>query len=280
MKWRNTILTSAVAVGLIGSATTVFAATQSSQSGTNNVKSSAPSQTGQGWHRHGGPSSGRMLEVAKILGVTQTTLQTDLQSGKSIAEVAKSKGISEATLIAKLKADLKTNLDQAVKNGKLTSSRETTMLSNFNSHAKQFVERTGGFAGPGGAWHGRRMGFGGRMADVTTVLGISATTLRSDLQSGESIAQIAQSKGMSEATLIAKLKADFKSNLDQAVKNGKLTSSRETTMLSNFNSHVKQFVEQKGCKGPRQAPVSPPQPGAQTNSQGNVKAGLQANSQA
>lgn len=149
MKWKNMLISSVVAVGVIGSATTVFAATQSNQFAAINEKL-APAQMGYGWHRHGHRNFGRMTAVADVLGVTEVTLRSELQSGKSIAQIAKSKGMSETNLIAKLKANFKTNLDKAVKNGKLTSSQETNILSNFAAHAKQFVEHKG-CAGPSGA---------------------------------------------------------------------------------------------------------------------------------
>jgi hypothetical protein len=82
--------------------------------------------------------------------------------------------------------------------------------------------------------------------DLTKTLGISSATLQSDLKSGKSLVQIAATKHISESTLIKDLEADFKTQLNGQVKSGKLTAAKEKQMISNYDSHVKQMVEQKG----------------------------------
>jgi uncharacterized protein YidB (DUF937 family) len=186
-----------------------------------------------------------MRQLPQILGITSSALKSDLQSGKSIADVASSKGISEQTLISKLQADQQTRLDQAVKSGRLTAAQEKQILSNFASHMKQFVEHKGLPAGPGGFRGHPGSGGHGNFNDLSTILGISAATLQSDFKSGQSLLSIAQSKGMTESTLISDLTSSFKTHLDQAVQSGKMTSAQESQRLADFTAHVKQMVEGK-----------------------------------
>jgi len=248
MKPKVLIISAILALGTVGSVT-AFAATSSST----NTNTNTPASTSSSMVKHSHPRPSNIEAVAKILGISNSTLRTDLQSGKSIAQVAEAKGISEQTLVADLKADMQAHLTAAVTAGKLTSTKEQQMLSNFDLHATQFVEHVGSFAGPNGP--GRHDGHRGpgmsgpMMGDVTTILGIDGPTLHTDLRAGQSLTQIAQTKGMSEQTLIADLKTNFKTHLDQAVKNGKLTTTKEQHMLSSFDTSAAKFVEHKGDFG-------------------------------
>lgn len=95
--------------------------------------------------------------------------------------------------------------------------------------------------------HGRGHGMmGGNNAAIAKILGISQATLTKDLQAKESLVQIAATKKVSEATLIKDMESNFKKQMDAVVKSGKMTSAQEKQMVANYNSHVKQMVEQKG----------------------------------
>ena len=262
MNKKTLIAGSILTLGILGSAT-AFAATNTGTNGSTNSTTAGNANRSNGFgngpanghfNRQGHAPGGMGLEadVATVLGMSATTIQSDLQAGQSLVQIAQTKGISEATLIADLKAAQKTHLDQAVQSGKMTAAQEQTMLTNMDAHLKQMVEQKGGFDqghGPGGmGMGGRGPGFGGpgAMSDLTTTLGISAATLQADFQAGQSLVQIAQTKGISESTLIADLKAAQKTHLDQAVQSGKMTAAQEQTMLTNMDEHLKQMVEQKG----------------------------------
>jgi hypothetical protein len=136
MKNKMFVLGTVLALGTLGSIT-AFAATSS---GTSSTPTKAISSTSH-FHRR----FGKLTDVASILGIDEARLRSDLAAGQSLAQIANSKGISEDTLIADLKSDLQKKLDQAVKNGKLTTQQKQNILDKFNAHAAQLVERTGGF---------------------------------------------------------------------------------------------------------------------------------------
>jgi uncharacterized protein YidB (DUF937 family) len=234
MKLKMAVLGSALTIGVFGSVT-AFAATSSNAtlgSTTSKTVSAAP---------HHLKEFATLTSIAKILGVDEATLKSDLQAGQSLAQIAQCKGISEATLISDLKQNLKTKLDKAVQNGKLTATNEQQILSNFDTRAAKWV----GNKHPWKAVNGHRRQVVA-LKDVAKILGIDEATLKSDLQAGQSLAQIAQSKGISEATLISDLKQDMKTRLDKAVQNGKLTAAKEQQILSKFAANATKFVEHQG----------------------------------
>src|SRR6202008_826541 len=67
--------------------------------------------------------------AASYLGVTESQLDAKLDSGKTLAQVAKDQGKSFDGLVAAMKADLQKNLDQAVKDGRITKAQEGQILS-------------------------------------------------------------------------------------------------------------------------------------------------------
>ena len=69
-------------------------------------------------------------------------LQTQLQSGKSLADIAKAQGKSVTGLESALVSAFQSQLDQAVAAGKLTSAQRDQILSNYKARIDDFVNRT------------------------------------------------------------------------------------------------------------------------------------------
>ena len=82
-------------------------------------------------------------EVADILGITPAELRTQLRSGKTLAEIAKTKNISQATLVDKLDAAAKTRLAAEVKAGRLTQARADAIAKKLSARITEMVTRTG-----------------------------------------------------------------------------------------------------------------------------------------
>jgi polyhydroxyalkanoate synthesis regulator phasin len=82
---------------------------------------------------------------------------------------------------------------------------------------------------------------------VSTTIGIDSATIKSRLQAGESLAQIA---GAKKDALIAALVADHTKRIDAAVTAGALTAAQATEMKKNLVAHVTEEVNEVGGKGP------------------------------
>ena len=82
---------------------------------------------------------------------------------------------------------------------------------------------------------------------VSTTIGVDTATIKSRLQAGESLAQIA---GAKKDALIAALVADHTKRIDAAVTAGKLTAAQATQMKTNLVAHVTEEVNEVGGKGP------------------------------
>jgi hypothetical protein len=102
---------------------------------------------GPGEH-HGGGLFMSLDAAATYLGVTEAQLHTELESGKSLAEVAKAEGKSVDGLKKALAAEGKKKLDAAVKDGRLTQAQADELETRLNEHLDGVLNGTGRLGGP------------------------------------------------------------------------------------------------------------------------------------
>ncbi len=201
--------------------------------------------TGASSGSDGGPEGGGgppgAAAISSYLGLTADELRTDLQSGKTLAQLATAQGKTVSGLEDAIVAAAKTNLDAAVAAGTLTAAQEATKLADLQSHVADIVSSTGppagGHGGPGG---------GPATKAIADYLGLTSDQIRTQLQSGKTLAQVATAQGKTVSGLEAAIVADAKTHLDAAVTAGKLTAAQETSMLSDLQSHVADMVNSTG----------------------------------
>jgi hypothetical protein len=81
-------------------------------------------------------------EFAKVLNMTEQALMTELQAGKSINDIAKEHNIDPAAVKASVLADVKTQLDAAVKSGNLTQAQADQIYSNTSGKIDTIMSKT------------------------------------------------------------------------------------------------------------------------------------------
>ncbi len=185
-----------------------------------------------------------MANAAKALNISQSTLQTDMKAGKSLADIAVAQGSTAAALESTLLTDAQTQMASAVSAGKMTAAQETSMSANLSKMIDQMVTHAGGTF-KGGA-HG---GFGGGMnvmANAAKALNISQSTLQTDMKAGKSLADIAVAQGSTAAALESTLLTDAQAQLASAVSAGKMTAAQESAMSSHLSTMIDQMVTHSG----------------------------------
>jgi hypothetical protein len=94
---------------------------------------------------HFGPAG--LTAAASYLDLSVRQLRAKLDSGKTLAQVAKDEGKSVDGLVAALRDNLRKHLDEDVAAGRLTKAQEDEILSGADEHIRAFVE--GKFPPPG-----------------------------------------------------------------------------------------------------------------------------------
>ena len=83
----------------------------------------------------GGPP-GDIDSAAEFLGLSREQLHAQLNSGKTLAEIAKAEGKPEAGLVDAMLAPLKAKVDAGVKAGDLTRAEATNILAKAREHTR------------------------------------------------------------------------------------------------------------------------------------------------
>jgi DNA-binding CsgD family transcriptional regulator len=182
--------------------------------------------------------------------MTEAELKTELQAGKSIADVAKAKNIDLDTVIAKLTAAFKAHLDEEVASGKHTQAEADAKLAEFKTRVTEMVNAPGlpmrggkGGHGPGG--HGGKGGHGPQKfatATLATTLKLTETELQTELKSGKTIKQIADAQNVDIADVKTTLTAAFKAHLDEEVASGEHTQAEADAKLAEFKTRLDDMV--------------------------------------
>ena len=191
----------------------------------------------------GAPDSAVMAAAARYLGITQETLHNQLMQGTTLAELAKQHGKSAQRLYDAMAAAAKAELDQAVKDGRLTQAQEDAIIKQIQSgHFPAFGHR---FGGPGPFDdHGPGRHFASFDA-AARYLGMSETALWRRLMSGKSLADVAEAKDKSVSGLEQAMLNASRAQLDQAVKKGYLTAAQAKKIEAVLTQHIDDLVQRR-----------------------------------
>lgn len=208
--------------------------------------------------RGGGMRGGAMhsAAIAKALNMTEADLKTEVESGKSIADIASAKGVSLDTIINAIIADETTQLKQAVTDGRFTQAQADTLLANLKltlptQLQTKWVGMPQGAAGQGGKRGGPMAGpqSGAQLATVAKALNITEDELRTELQAGKSIADVAAEKDVAISTVVDAVIAEQETALKQAVTDGKLTQAQADQRLALLKTNLPTLFQLKGEMG-------------------------------
>ena len=95
----------------------------------------------RGFGLHAGGGSTTLGAAASYLGLSRAQLFNDLRQGKTLAQVAKSRGKSVAGLQQAIAAAMKARLDKAVADGRITTAEESQILSRLSSRIANRLNR-------------------------------------------------------------------------------------------------------------------------------------------
>lgn len=101
----------------------------------------------------GGPGD-PLLDLAKALGISQTQLRSQLESGKTITEIAKAEGKTLDEVKAALKQQATDRLDADLKAGRITQAQRDEELSELDERLSRLGDAGGFGPPPGGRDHG------------------------------------------------------------------------------------------------------------------------------
>jgi hypothetical protein len=193
---------------------------------------------------------GGAVAVAAVAGAGGAIAATKLGSPKEesqaiVNDAAKQLGVKPSALSDALKKALENRVDAAVAAGDLTKAQGDELKSRIAAgDIPLFGFPHRGF-GPDG-----RGGFG-KLDAAASYLGLTEAQLRTELDGGNSLAQVAKDHGKSVDGLVNALVADLKKHLDDDVAAGRITKAQEDSFLADAKQRITDFVNGKGPGGLR-----------------------------
>lgn len=180
--------------------------------------------------------------AAKAIGITEEELRKELRDGKSIAQVAEAKGVSADTVIDALVGDAKAHLAEHVAAGRMTQAEADRIEANLEERVTAMVNHT---REGREERKERRPGahLKANLAVAAKALGMTEVEVRTALASGQSLAQLAESKGVPVATVIAALVDHAKTNLAAKVAAGELTQAEADAKAATIELRINEMVQ-------------------------------------
>jgi lambda repressor-like predicted transcriptional regulator len=220
------------------------ASTDSTVPGASGTSATLPAGLGGADGDHGGMGNPFIADnTAKVLGLTTADLQTKLQSGSTLADLAKAANVSTSDLKAAVLADIKAHLAADVKSGEHTQADADAELTRLTADIDNMINGVR----PAGMGGGRGQGGPGFAiksigSNVAKVLNTTAADIQTKLQSGSTLADLAKAANVSTADLKAAVLADVKAELDADVTAGKHTQAEADAKLAEVTSNIDNII--------------------------------------
>jgi len=172
-----------------------------------------------------------------------------------LRDAAQRLNVTPGELRSALEGAFGDQLDQAVKDGRLTQAQADQMKQRIARYGVPL----GGPMGPGGPERGfHRMGgpggpFGAGLDAAASYLGLTRAQLDRQLRSGRTLAEVARAQGRSVDGLQQALLDAARTQLDRAVVDRRLTADERDRILTELREHVGDLVNGR-APGPGLAP--------------------------
>jgi urease gamma subunit len=167
-----------------------------------------------------------LAAAAEAIGITTDQLRTELQDGKTMADVAKAHDVDPQKVIDALVAAGKERLEQAIED--------------LPDRMKEVVNSTAplGRHGPGrGLLHAG-------LETVASTIGITEDELRAELRDGKTIAAVATAHDVDPQKVIDAVVAAATKRIDAAVASGDLTQARADELKADLEDHATRLVNE------------------------------------
>jgi hypothetical protein len=177
-------------------------------------------------HDKGG--GGHLDAAAAALGMTEPALRAALVPGTSLADIAGTKGVAVKKVVDAIVAAETAEINERVADGDITQARADEILASLTTRITAMVNADVPAMGRGFGRDGGDKGMHGHglpgLRDSTVLedtLGMTRDEIRTGLESGKSIADLAKEKGVNVQKVIDALVAEARTRITDMV-NGKL----------------------------------------------------------
>ena len=173
--------------------------------------------------------------AGEALGMDDDALWIALEDGKTIAEIAKEKGVDTQIIVDAIVVAEKAFIKEFAGSEDFTQEEIDEWLEILPKEAKAFVEESMGFEEfEGDDW----------FVIAGKALNMDEDALWEALESGQSIADVAKAQGVAQELIVTAIIAAEKAYIDEMVTEGDLTQEEADEWLATLDEGAKYFVEE------------------------------------
>ncbi len=191
---------------------------------------------GSGGKGHGGIRVAGQTAAATI-GVSPEELRSQIRSGKTIAQIATDHGVDPNIVVNAVVTALTQRIDQKAAAGTVDANRAEQAKQKLPDFANRFVNETK-------PHRGYRILKDAAKAAAKEI-GIPEAELKDAIKNGKSIAQVAKDHDKSVDDVVNAIVKAATSDVDQAVKDGKLDSNKADEIKKKLPDRVKKLVNRE-----------------------------------
>lgn len=184
--------------------------------------------------------------AASTIGISPQELRSQIRSGKTVAQIATDHGVDPNAVVNAIVTALTQKIDQRAAAGTIDANRAAQAKQKLPDLASRFVNET--------KPHRGYQVLKDAVQAAAKEIGVSTSELRDARKSGKSIAQVAQDHGKSADDVVNAVVKAVTSDIDQAVKDGKLDSQKADQIKKNLPDRVTQLVNRQPKQGSASTP--------------------------
>ncbi len=178
--------------------------------------------------------------------VAATKLASTQQESRAVVnDAANQLGVTPERLTTALKTALKNRVDAAVKAGQMTKAEGDALKSRIEANEVPFLGPGFRHHGPGNFKREFRFHLSFKLEAAAKYLGMAESTLRSQIEDGKTLAQVARDRDKSVDGLVDELFAESRKRIDQAVKDGQLTREEADDFVIGLRERIGDFVNSR-----------------------------------
>jgi hypothetical protein len=191
---------------------------------------------GQGGRAHEGARVAGQTAAATI-GISPEELRSQVRAGKTVAQVSTEHGVDPANVVNAIVGALTQQIDQKAAAGAVDANRAEHAKQKLPDVANRFVNATK-------QRRGHRV-LKDAVQAAAKEIGVSENDLKQALMDGKSIAQVAKEHDKSVDDVVNAVVKAATSDIDQAVRDGKLDSRKADQIKQKLPDRVKQLVNRE-----------------------------------
>ncbi len=208
----------------------------------------------EGRHRRG--HRGVRSEVlSELLGLTQEELREQFAAGNTAAEIAAVQGVELDTIVSALTDEIQAKVAAKVEAGDITQQEADEKLEGLEAKITERLNTVPTMRNGRGHWKS------GGSEIVQDLLGLTQEEIREALQSGQTLADLAETNGVSTDALVDAIVAGAEANIAEKLEAGDITQDRADNILEGLEEKIEDKVtserpdrsERRGIRGTRGA---------------------------